>query len=78
MKGFLAWFVHRTYHMSRVPTTRRKVQVIADWTLALLFNRDYSSLGTFSDPRRDFRLASGVEDTPTANPSEETLVGTRS
>jgi NADH dehydrogenase len=54
VRGFLAWFIHRTYHVSRMPTFNRKVRVIADWTLALFFRREIVSLGTFADPRRDF------------------------
>ena len=29
LKGVPAWFMHRTYHMSRVPTLNRKMRVIA-------------------------------------------------
>ena len=34
LKGLPAWFMHRTYHVSRVPTFNRKARVVADWTLA--------------------------------------------
>ena len=40
LRGFPAWFMHRTYHVSRVPTFNRKVRVVLDWTLALFFKRD--------------------------------------
>lgn len=48
---------HRTYHLSRVPTLNRKVRVVADWTLALLFPREIVSLGTVERPREEFELA---------------------
>jgi NADH dehydrogenase len=54
LKGLPAWFMHRTYHVSRLPTFNRKIRVIADWTLALFFRREIVSLGTFADPRHDF------------------------
>jgi NADH dehydrogenase len=54
LKGFPAWFMHRTYHVSRMPTFNRKVRVIADWTLALFFRREVVSLGSFTNPRQDF------------------------
>ncbi len=54
VKGPLAWFLHRTYHVSRVPTLNRKIRVLADWTLALLFRREITSLGQIQDPRREF------------------------
>lgn len=60
VKGFPAWFLHRTYHMSKVPTLRRKVDVVADWSLALLFPRDVTSLWSLHDPAASFRrTASG-------------------
>ena len=54
IKGFPAWWLHRTYHMSKVPTTRRKVQVLADWTIAFLFKRDVTSLWSMHEPSREF------------------------
>ncbi len=57
LTGWPAWFLHRTYHLSRVPTLNRKVRVVADWTLALLFPREIVSLGTVERPREEFELA---------------------
>jgi NADH dehydrogenase FAD-containing subunit len=37
MRGFPAWIVHRTYHLLKLPTVNRRLRVVADWTLALLF-----------------------------------------
>ena len=49
--------MHRTYHMTRMPTTNRKVRVVADWTLALFFRREIVSFGSFTNPRGDFEAA---------------------
>jgi NADH dehydrogenase len=57
LRGLPAWFMHRTYHMTRMPTTNRKVRVVADWTLALFFQREIVSLGAFENPRRAFEEA---------------------
>jgi NADH dehydrogenase len=57
VRGWPAWFMHRTYHVSRVPTLNRKVRVVADWTLALFFRRDIVALGSLHDPRRPFTEA---------------------
>src|SRR6059058_3802394 len=62
LRGFPAWFMHRTYHMSRMPTFNRKVRVVADWTLALFFRREIVSLGAFADPRRDFESSVPVDE----------------
>jgi len=57
LRGRLAWFMHRTYHVSRMPTVNRKVRVLADWTLAVFFPREVVSLGQLQQPRREFELA---------------------
>ncbi|MEU0518594.1 FAD-dependent oxidoreductase [Streptosporangium sp. NPDC006007] len=57
LRGFPAWFMHRTYHLSRVPTLNRKVRVVMDWTLALFFKRETVSLGEIEAPRSEFRKA---------------------
>ena len=57
LKGFGAWFMHRTYHVSRMPTLNRKVRIVLDWTLALFFRREAVSLGRIHVPRREFRAA---------------------
>lgn len=55
LKGRAAWFMHRTYHMSRMPTLNRKVRIILDWTLALFFQRELVALGRLQNPRAEFR-----------------------
>ncbi|MDF5754787.1 NAD(P)/FAD-dependent oxidoreductase [Spongiactinospora sp. TRM90649] len=57
LRGLPAWFMHRTYHLSRVPTLNRKVRVVVDWTLALFFKRETISLGEIHRPRDQFRAA---------------------
>jgi NADH dehydrogenase len=59
MRGWLAWLMHRTYHLSRMPTTNRKMRITADWTLALFFRREIVSLGELERPRHEFELAAG-------------------
>ncbi|WP_345354524.1 NAD(P)/FAD-dependent oxidoreductase [Actinoallomurus liliacearum] len=57
LRGLLAWWLHRTYHLSRVPTVNRKARVTADWTLAFFFKREVVSLGSITRPREEFELA---------------------
>lgn len=59
LKGYPAWFMHRVYHLSRVPTFNRKARVLAEWTLAGLFKREIVSLGSLEHPRAEFELAAG-------------------
>lgn len=54
LKGLPAWFMHRTYHISRMPTFNRKVRILADWTGELLFRREVVALGQVNDPKAEF------------------------
>lgn len=60
VKGLPAWLMHRSYHVSRMPTLDRKVRIIADWTLASMFRRDVVPLGQVHHPRREFLLAAAT------------------
>ncbi|MEH1167590.1 NAD(P)/FAD-dependent oxidoreductase [Micromonospora sp. CPCC 205539] len=58
MTGWPAWVMHRTYHMSRIPSFNRKVRVVVDWSLAFFLKREVVSLGQLHDPREEFVEAS--------------------
>jgi NADH:ubiquinone reductase (H+-translocating) len=47
LRGFPGWFVTRSYHLYQLPLVSRKLRVVVDWTVALLFKRDVVELGTF-------------------------------
>jgi NADH dehydrogenase len=51
-KGFLGWWITRTYHLYQLPLLSRKLRVVADWTIALFFRRDIAELGMLEQPRR--------------------------
>jgi NADH dehydrogenase len=51
LRGFPAWFLHRTYHVLRVPTLNRKARIVSDWTVSLFFSRDVVQLGSLARPR---------------------------
>ncbi len=40
ISGFRAWFLYRAYYLSQLPRLKRKIQVLIDWSLELLFRRD--------------------------------------
>ncbi|MCT2583065.1 NAD(P)/FAD-dependent oxidoreductase [Actinophytocola gossypii] len=58
-KGFVAWAMHRGYHVARVPTFNRKFRVVADWLLSGLLRREVISLGQINNPRAEFDRVSG-------------------
>jgi NADH dehydrogenase len=66
LKGYPAWFMHRVYHLSRVPTFNRKARILAEWTLSGLFKREIVSLGSLENPRAEFELAAGTGRKPDA------------
>jgi NADH dehydrogenase len=49
-RGFPAWFLARTYHLANMPGYKRKLRLVVDWTVALLFDRDTSELGQLGHP----------------------------
>ena len=62
-RGFPAWWLARTYHMSQIPGTMRKVRAVADWTVGLPFRRDIAEVGSIGHPRplrEDEYAASGT------------------
>ena len=50
-RGFPAWWMARTYHMSQVPGIARKIRAVADWTVGLPFSRDVAEVGSIGHPR---------------------------
>jgi NADH:ubiquinone reductase (H+-translocating) len=49
-RGFPAWFLARTYHLANMPGFVRKLRLVVDWTVALLFARDTAELGQLGHP----------------------------
>ena len=70
VRGAAAWFLHRTYHLTRIPTLGRKVRVALDWTVALFFHRDIVQLGSLGHPREAF--AEAVSDIRSLEPRSAT------
>jgi NADH dehydrogenase len=70
LRGVIAWFMHRTYHLSRVPSLNRKVRVVVDWTLALFLRREVVSLGGLHHAREPF-----TEVTPAVPPPSSRVGG---
>jgi NADH dehydrogenase len=49
-RGFPAWFLARTYHLSQMPGNKRRTRLVTDWTVGLVFGRDASELGQVGHP----------------------------
>jgi len=52
LRGFLGWWVTRSYHLYQLPTAQRKLRVVVDWTVSLFFRRDIVELGQLGHPEK--------------------------
>ena len=78
IRGLPAWFMHRTYHMSRIPSLNRKIRVVVDWTLALFLKREVVSLGELHRAREPFTdVTPAIEPAPSAAPSTADAIPVR-
>ncbi len=87
LRGIIAWFMHRTYHVSRMPTWNRRIRIVFDWTGALFLGREVVALGQINDPRADFSRVAGaprpaagqsVADRPVADDAGDVVPAARS
>jgi NADH:ubiquinone reductase (H+-translocating) len=62
VRGFAAWWLHRTYHLAKMPTLNRRVRIALDWTVAMLFPRDVVALGSLQRPHEAFRRAAAEDE----------------
>jgi NADH:ubiquinone reductase (H+-translocating) len=44
LRGFPAWFAWRTYYLFQMPRWSRRVRIMIDWTISLLFSYDVVEL----------------------------------
>jgi NADH:ubiquinone reductase (H+-translocating) len=49
-RGFVGWFITRSYHLYQLPLAQRRTRVVVDWTTSLLFRRDLAELGMLGHP----------------------------
>jgi NADH dehydrogenase len=49
-RGAPAWWLARSYHLAMMPGTKRKLRLLIDWNVGLLFGRDTSELGQLGHP----------------------------
>jgi NADH dehydrogenase len=47
IRGFVAWWVWRTYYLMQMPRWSRRFRIMLDWTVALLFRNDVAKLDLF-------------------------------
>ena len=72
-RGTPAWWLARTYHLAAMPGIKRRVRLLIDWNVQLLFGRDGSELGglghppALAEPTAGGTPATGTADEQVAN-----------
>ena len=46
LKGWVAWWLYRTYYLLQIPLLERKIRVAIDWTVELFFHWDIVQIDT--------------------------------
>ncbi len=59
LKELPAWLVHRGYHLLAMPTTDRKIRILAGWIADFVGRIDLTPTDDLEDPRHDFVVAAG-------------------
>jgi len=74
--GFVAWWLWRTIHLSKLPRFEKKVRVALDWTLDLLFSKDLVKFLTLRAPTMSSNDADNrVSNVPPRSQPEPRLYG---
>jgi NADH dehydrogenase len=71
--GFPAWFLWRTYYLSRLPGLDRKVRVAFDWLLGLLFPRDIAELRVYTQRSAQMAARDAGLEPPGEEPARTTV-----
>jgi NADH:ubiquinone reductase (H+-translocating) len=69
LRGFPAWFVRRTYYLLQMPSWRRRLRIVIDWSFALLFRPDVVKISLESEEVERRREAASTR--PGPGPSEQ-------
>jgi NADH dehydrogenase len=67
VRGFLAWWLRRTYYLLQTPGVQRKLRIVIDWTVALVLRPDIVKLDIADERallRRSTPAGAGARSTP--------------
>jgi NADH dehydrogenase len=51
IRGFIAWWVWRSYYLLQMPRWNRRLRIVVDWTMAMLFKNDIVELNMWDQDR---------------------------
>ena len=70
VRGFAAWWLWRTYYLVQLPTTKKKLKVVGDWTSDLIFKPDVAMI-----KRQDVDMNIDKSDYAEKNQSKQSSIG---
>jgi NADH dehydrogenase len=73
--GFLAWFLWRTIYLAKLPGFEKKVRVALEWTLDLLFAKDFVEYGMEDTTGQAVRASRGPAQRPSSQPAIRAKTG---
>ena len=56
--GLIAWWMWRTFYLSKLPTLKKKLRIIGDWSIELIFYTDVSMIKGYVEERHDNNIKS--------------------
>jgi NADH:ubiquinone reductase (H+-translocating) len=51
--GFVAWWLWRTFYLSNLPTIKKKLKVMGDWTMDLVYKPDVAMIKSYEGDYHD-------------------------
>jgi hypothetical protein len=52
-KGLIAWFLWRTFYFSKLPMIKKKLRIMSDWSIDLIFHSDVSMIKGYIEESHD-------------------------
>jgi NADH dehydrogenase len=70
-RGLPAWFIARSYHLLLMPGLGRRLRLLTDWNVALIFGRDTSAPGRLGSPTPLEHINSTTSPEPAPSPARQ-------
>ena len=51
--GVVAWWLWRTFYLANLPTLKKKLKVMGDWTMDLVYKPDVAMIKKFVEPQKE-------------------------
>jgi NADH dehydrogenase len=55
-KGLIAWMLWRSFYLSKLPILKKKLRVLGDWSIGLVFHSDISMIKGYIEENHDIKI----------------------